>query len=230
MLSCPGFMVLVTWVKFLGEKLKVTIPLTHIHRQMHDRATRLLWLVMSTGNQKKKKSDYMYNSTPKRIHKRPTLHTLPLPDCAAHPSAPPLLLKTTRNPRQNWWRTAILPWDSTRTCSTAAWVDSYTCLRSAVCFRLFEQFARKMSCLNLPCGWWMAAVATVYIYVYIYMYIYMCIYVHMYIHICVYINIYTYIYIHIYVYICIYAACIHSYMYIYIFLKSQFSNPFSGYI
>jgi len=27
MLSCPGFMVLVTWVKFLGEKLKVTIPL-----------------------------------------------------------------------------------------------------------------------------------------------------------------------------------------------------------
>ena len=27
MLSCPGFMVLVTWVKFLGEKLKDTIPL-----------------------------------------------------------------------------------------------------------------------------------------------------------------------------------------------------------
>jgi len=29
--SCPGFMVLVTRVKFLGEKLQVTIPLTACH-------------------------------------------------------------------------------------------------------------------------------------------------------------------------------------------------------
>ena len=30
--SCPGFMALVTWVKFLGEKLKATIPLWHNKR------------------------------------------------------------------------------------------------------------------------------------------------------------------------------------------------------
>jgi len=49
MLSCPSFMVLVTWVKFLGEKLKVTIPL-HLYF-FHTRCTvRCLSKIDVQGN------------------------------------------------------------------------------------------------------------------------------------------------------------------------------------
>ena len=60
MLSCPGFMVLVTWVKFLGEKLKVTIPL-YTHTRTHTRP--ILICIHTSSAEENRWQTYLYHTS-----------------------------------------------------------------------------------------------------------------------------------------------------------------------